>query len=165
MRVAMRCGPWFHMRFRVGKEIDTKAIFKELSKKPRGPYADLDVVASYMSRQEDAASGDEHTVVEYFDKEALHEFLTKRARRDQVRQGSVLVGTGGGGGLFGRDLFWVGNFVSQTGREMHMRNPEVLAQLKVAPEACVRVGTFHESFCDSCNAVSGTPRNPPTPAK
>ena len=46
--------------------------------------SELDVVASYMSRVEDPETGEEHAVVEYFDKDALHDFLTKRARRDQV---------------------------------------------------------------------------------
>ena len=68
---------------KVGKEIDTKAISREFSKKPKNDmWRDLDVVASYMSKVEDPETGEEHSVVEYFDENELYDFLTKRARRD-----------------------------------------------------------------------------------
>eukprot|EP00993_Chasmostoma_nieuportense_P007484 NODE_832_length_1823_cov_24.419811_g778_i0.p1 GENE.NODE_832_length_1823_cov_24.419811_g778_i0~~NODE_832_length_1823_cov_24.419811_g778_i0.p1 ORF type:complete len:557 (+),score=135.79 NODE_832_length_1823_cov_24.419811_g778_i0:59-1729(+) len=66
---------------KVGKEVhDVKFIYSQFCAAAKGQ--ELDIVASYLSSAEDA-HGKNHTVVEYFNREELHEFLTKRSRRDQ----------------------------------------------------------------------------------
>ena len=62
---------------RVGKEIDTASIVAEFTKKASGGAArDTDIVAYWMTPQ-----GSGSVAAEFFDKEGLKDFLTKRKKR------------------------------------------------------------------------------------
>lgn len=79
------------LKKKVGKDLDTKKIFKEFAKEES---KEVDIVASYLSKVVDGmdchlflqifaeSTGEEQTSVEFFNEEDLDSFLFKRTRRE-----------------------------------------------------------------------------------
>lgn len=68
------------LRKKTGKELDTNSIYKEFS---RPENDSCEIVASYLSKLEDEETGEEITLVEFFNSSDLSNFLFKREKREQ----------------------------------------------------------------------------------